>query len=126
MSYISHPVQKSTSYPMGEADGSHLSELEREWLDMIPEGFSMTSKASVDYMNDTRTAGEKAAEWTPARLGHETVVIAYIGEFGMTMGAVRSAYRFGDDVSYEASPFPGAWERVAVSRILLVRHAQTI
>lgn len=129
---LAHAVNKTESYPKGEADGSHLSGLEREWLDRIPFGWAMSQgNAPLDYMNDTRTPGEKAANWTPARLSGETVVIVWRGEFGIDMGAVRgkraSAGQLGytEDI-YEASPFPGAWVPVAVSQILLVRHAETI
>lgn len=102
-SYITHPVQRTESYPMGDADGSHLSDFERDVLARIPSGTWGLS--------------------TPSAL------IVYRGEFGLEMGAVRCRYSAGyagrTEDSYEISPFPGAWERVTVSRILLVRP-QTI
>lgn len=129
--YIGHAVQLTESYPLGEKDGSHLSSLEREWLERVSaSGWSLRARPDVDYMNDTRTPAEKAREWTPARLTGESVIIVYRGEWGLSLGAVRGRhvageYRLEEDC-YEASPFPGAWEWVGVSRILLVRHPTTI
>lgn len=127
---LHHAVNKTESYPMGESDGSHLSQLEREWLERIPTGMALSSRANVDWMNDTRTPGEKAAEWTPARLDHESAIIVYRGEFGLSMGAVRYRYPKGyagrTEDTFSVSPFPGGWDEVGISRILLVRHPQTI
>jgi hypothetical protein len=131
MSYMSHPVQFTSAYPEGNADGSHLSPLELEWLERIPtDGWAQNSRPYVDFMTDDRTPGEKAREWTPAHLDHESAVIVYRGEFGLAMGAVRARHPQGrngyEEDTFEASPFPGAWEMVQISRILLVRHPQTI
>lgn len=128
---LAHPVKTPASFPLGESDGSHLTPLERDTLDALPVvSFRLDSKANVDYMNDPRTDGEKAAEWTPARLDHASAVITYVGEFGLAMGAVRcrrpAGYAGRTEDMFEVSPFPGAWTEVPISRVLLVRHPQTI
>jgi hypothetical protein len=128
--HLVHPVQQIDSYPVGNPDGSHLNDLERSILAAVPAtGWQLDGKTPVDFTNDPRTPGERAAEWTPARLNHASAVIVWRGEFGIEMGAVRvrrpARAGYPED-TFEASPFPGGWTSVPLSAILLVRHPVTI
>ena len=108
-----------------------LTSLDLEFLSRISVvGFSMRCKENVDWMTDTRTAGEKAAEWTGARLDGFSCVIAYEGEFGISMGVIRSRYPAGfagrTEDTFVVSPFPGGWDEVPLSRIVSVRGTTEI
>jgi hypothetical protein len=48
------------------------------------------------------------------------------GREGIEFGPVRFRSTNGEEATYDVSPFPGAWTRVPVSRIIRVRHAQAM
>lgn len=113
----------------GTCDGSHLSDYEREVLAQIP--LTMHETASViGWQSDNRSYGERAADWTAARLSGPSAVIVYQGEFGLEMGCVRSRRPAGwggrTQDMFEVSPFPGAWTEVGISQVLVVRHPSAI
>ncbi len=108
-----------------------LTRLDLEFLSRIPVvEFSMSYGAPVDWMTDTRTPGEKAAAWTGAKLDTWSCVIAYEGEFGISMGVARSRYPAGyagrTQDTFDVSPFPGGWEEIPLSRIVSVRGSTEI
>jgi len=113
-----------------------LNDLEISLLDAVPStGWTMRARNVAPWWDAeavaAETPGERAAEWTAALLGHETVVIAWEGEMGVEIGVVRGAHR-GTNADgstweyFEASPFPGGWSRVTRDQILTVRHAATL
>jgi len=112
-----------------------LSYLDLEFLERVSStGYTldaMSEKAGKWCPpEEAATDQEQAREWTGARLGQFSVVIAYEGELGISMGVVRQRYPAGtcgfNEDHYEVSPFPGAWERVPVSRIVSVRATTSI
>lgn len=116
----------------------NLSDLETRLLDEVPsDGWTMRARNVAPWWVAeavaAETPGERAAEWTAATLGHETVVIAWVSQdlgtldMGVVRGAQRGTHRDGETWEYfEASPFPGAWTRVTREEILTVRHAATL
>lgn len=108
-----------------------VGRLDAEWLSRIPVGrWGLDAAPYVDFMDDHRTEGEKAAQWTAARLHDFSVVIAWHGEFGISLGVVRGRYPEGyagrTEDTFEASPFPGGWEEVPLSKIVAVRASSTL
>lgn len=108
-----------------------LTPLALDFLSRVPaDGFSLRADNGPNWEHDTRTAPEKAAEWTAARLGDWSVVVAYEGEFGVSLGVVRRRYAAGyagrTEDTFEVSPFPGGWDEVPLSRILSVRGSTEI
>lgn len=71
----------------------------------------------------------KASQWLGASLVSDGVhpLITWVDRHGRVQtGVVRQRFEHGDEPSFDASPFPGAWERVLLSQIIVVRHPETI
>lgn len=110
-----------------------LSELDLKFLAAVPVGGWTLRAVSPEAakwwpVEEAATDEQRAAEWTGARLGGFSCVIAYEGEFGISLGVVRcrregSSY---PEPHFEVSPFPGGWETVPLSKIVSVRGTTEI
>lgn len=95
----------------------HLSDYERDVLLRVSSrGWSMTRRDS---------SMRNVEQWTAALLTTPSAVVVYRDrDDRLQLGVVRSRYDF--DMTLDVSPFPGAWQRVHVSRVELVRHPETL
>lgn len=103
---------------------SHITEFDVETL--------LRVSATGYSLPDVDRSKPRLEQWLPARLSARESdaifpLIAWIDRAGyVQMGVVRQRFEHGDQPSFDASPFPGAWERVLLSQIVSVCHPATI
>lgn len=65
----------------------------------------------------------RVEQWSAARFETPTRVVAWLdADDNVQMGVARGRYAFDDTI--DASPFPGAWVRVHISKIVNVQHPE--
>lgn len=103
---------------------SHIAEFD---VDML-----LRVSATGYSLPDVDRSKPRLEQWLPARLTARESdaifpLIAWIDRGGyVQMGVVRQRFEHGEQPSFDASPFPGAWERVLLSQIISVCHPATI